>query len=567
VPLDFATTAAQVKQSRRYSRIGAWRFFAAFDAYASPSSCASDSKPGACHMQQYVSLDSLNTYRGVQLSKEFAKLGIFAWYDSSVPRSACRGGAFFAEYDPINTCFRLFPSSTRYFQASVLANFISPKQAASLSRPLVEFCAQILPSYEGRFAGELKSSVLSRYIGSDRTVAEVSLLEAQVGLFPDVLYAAVPRISSMRHFREGEFSATIVNKSDIVEYAKSPLIALGIAAELISLGPGLNNGWRTINTVFEWVREGAGLAVKRNNSTCQNLYTERVVIPAFSHGLQGITFGFFHNLDKNQRGAIRNQIHQFGQGMADATALLRQKRFVRALEESRNVTEFASSLLAFLSPVEYLISEYGGQFYGYHLNREGEHWVGYSKICQEEINSLLRAEDSEIIRFNIFGNELQVYIKPLKEFSALESSVAWIRANMRIDRLTSKPADRSRRLPLSLSELDAAHVTLNHQIEEGYGAYVACKNLYVVDSIRHHYLIGEATLTNSRCQEFMRKRLGKPDVNGYQVCGRALDKLRLDINKLLPGQIVLEPLANRAVRVLWRKESAGLEALMDESVG
>src|SRR5262245_57920011 len=104
-------------------------------------------------MQHHLAeLDELNSRYTAQLFKEFAELGIHAWYDGSVSGPVCRGGAFFAVYDPFETCFRLFPSSTRYFQASLLSGLISRQRAMALSRLLMAFTRQILPRYGGRFS-------------------------------------------------------------------------------------------------------------------------------------------------------------------------------------------------------------------------------------------------------------------------------------------------------------------------------------------------------------------------------------------------------------------------------
>ncbi len=516
-------------------------------------------------MQRSALLDGLNSHCGAELSKEFAKLGIFAWYDSSVPRSACRGGAFFATYDPIETCFRLFPSSTRYFQASVLANLIPPKQAVALSSPLIDLSAQILPSYEGRFANELKTSLIRRYIGNDCNAAEFSLLEAQMGLFPDVLYGAAPRLSALRHFREGEFSAIALKKDEIFKHAQCPVAALGIAAELVSLGPGLNLNPRTIKTVLEWIREAVGLPGKRSGTIYQNLHAERIVIPTFSHGLQGIVFGFFHNLEENKKGFVRNLLHQFGQRMADAAAFFRQKRFIRATERIITVREFTLSLLEFLSPVEHLTAKIGGEYQGYHLRQEGECWHGYRKLNQAEANALSNDADNEIVDLVISEQKLRIYVKYLTSFAAIESALTWLKANICIERVAATPISQPRMLPLQLTNLEAVSATLNHQIDEGYGVYVACRNLYVIECMRRNYATGETTLTNSRCQEFMRKRLAKSNVTGYQVCGKALDKLKLDFNRLLPDQIAFEPLASRAARARWHQEPAETE-IMDPGI-
>ena len=504
-------------------------------------------------MQRYARLNDLNSYYGVRLSKEFAKLGIYAWYDGSVPTSACRGGALFAAYDPIDTCLRLFPNSTRYFQTSVLANLISRKRAALLSRPLIDLCAQILPSYEGRFARELKSGVIKQYLDKEHNIAEFSLLEAQTGMFPDVLYATVPRICGLRHFREGEFLKVVLNKDEILTRARCPLTALGMAAELVSLGPGLNLSQRNVTTVFEWLREGTRLAGKKNAIAQQNMHSERILIPAFSHGLQGVTWGFFYNLNDEQKPLVRNLLQQFGQSLADAASLLRQKYFLREIETLKSNREFIEALLQLVSPVEHIVTQIDGEYRGYRLREEGEFWLGYDEVNGDEANALAQAANNDVVQLELFGSDLLIHVMPLKAFSAINSALAWVRSTNRAEKIADKPNIQI--APLQLAELDAASTTLRHQIREGYGVYVACRNLYVIDCVLRHYAAGEITLTNGRCQDFMRRILSKSDVTGYQVCGRALDKLRLDINKLLPRRLQLEPLANRAVRVSWRRES------------
>src|SRR5262245_24817459 len=118
-----------------------------------------------------VELDELHTRYTALLRKDLAELGIHAWYDGSAPRSACRGGAFFASYDAFETCFRLFPGSTRYFQASLLSNLISRQQAMEFSRHLMSFSAGVMARYEGRFASEIKA-ILHEYLAREKDTAE-----------------------------------------------------------------------------------------------------------------------------------------------------------------------------------------------------------------------------------------------------------------------------------------------------------------------------------------------------------------------------------------------------------
>jgi hypothetical protein len=273
-----------------------------------------------------------------------------------------------------------------------------------------------------------------------------------------------------------------------------------------------------------------------------------------------VTWGCFYNLDSEQKPLVRNLLQQFGQSLADASSLYRQQRFLEEIESFRSVEDVIQSLLTMVSHVEHITARIGAEYRGYRLKQENEYWIGYDDVYGDEAETLARAANNEIIRLDIFGNDLLIHVMPLKGFSAIDSALAWVRSMSGVEKVPDKPSVQIR--PLQLFELDAASTTLHHQITEGYGVYVACRNLYIIDCVRRNYAIGEVTLNNGRCQEFMKKTLSKSDVSGYQVCGRALDKLKLDINRLLPERLTLEPLANRAVRVRWVKESQTSAASM-----
>lgn len=512
-------------------------------------------------MQQHMAeLDELNSFCSAQLSKNFSEHGIYAWHDGSVPGKTCRGGAVFALYDPFDTCFRFFPNNTKYFQASLFGGLISNRQAIALSRELIAFCSQILPRYDGRFSQELRASVINRYLDKENSRADLSLLEAQKGQFPDVLFSSIPRICTKSHFAGGEFTDVVFRKDDIISLAKQPLQAIAAAAEMISFGPGLNLPVRAIHTILEWLAEGCDLSPKKNSRTYQKAHTEKIVIPAQSNGLQGIIFGFFHNIHADIRNDVRCEIRQFAQRLADRAALARQMRFLQSIKTSRNPRHIAKSLLGIMSPVDHLVIENAKECVGYRLQTDGDSWIGYKETSGEDAEALTRNASNEVMSTTIGGQSFRIHSKALKSFPFIASVFSWLHALTKINPNLEQARHEDGIKPLEMAELQELEVMLQHQIEEGRGVYTACRILHLIDMVHQNYAAGEFVMTNHRSQSFMREKLAKTDVNGYQVCGEALAKFQIDIDKLIPHRFLFEPITNKNVRVRWLPICEGNDA-------
>jgi hypothetical protein len=505
-------------------------------------------------MQHHLAeLDELNSRYTAQLFKEFAELGIHAWYDGSVSGPVCRGGAFFAVYDALETCFRLFPSSTRYFQASLLSGLISRQQARALSRLLVAFARRILPEYDGRFSGELKTNIIDEYLTRITDAADAYLFEAQKGLFPDALHAAIPVMAAAGQFRQGEFGEIVFHRDEFAMNATHPLWALTSAAELISLGPGLNLSSRTISNVLDWLADGAD---RRSDGGRASIYpgtrAERVVIPMFSYGLQGRMIGFFNNLPLETRKDVRIRLHQFGQHLAERSVLIRQRQLLETFEDVTGLGAFLRALIELISPIQHVVATSGGECVGYRMRAMGDFWAGHARLAGEEARALTRDPANHIVEVDLSSRRVRVYVKPWKEFAAFETAFAWLRTRENPRQVLVDPLRQRRLRPLVYPELKVVQATLQQQISEaGRGGHAACKILYLIESARAQYSKGELVLTNSRSQVFMRQKLEKIRISGYQVCGEALVRFIADVEKLLPQRFSFEPVASKAVLVRW----------------
>lgn len=496
-------------------------------------------------------LDELNTRYTALLRSELAELGVHAWYDGSASRSICRGGAFFASYDAFESCFRLFPGSTRYFQASQLSNLISRQQASEYSRMLMAFAGNVLSNYRGRFSEELQKDILNEYASRERNSAETFLFEAQKGLFPDALYCGVPRPCNLSYFKRGEFTASVFKKTEIINQAKYPLLALVSAAELLTLGPGLNLHPSTMRVVFEWLMEGSGIPGHRSAKTESKESSERIILPAFSYGLQGVVVGFFSHLQADRRSEVRSRLCQFGQLLAGRSALIRQQRLIGTFEDF-SLARFARALIELTAPVQRLIVSSAGTSVGYRLREDREVWAGHERLSAEEARTLSLDPANEVARLELGGRSITIHLQPLREVWAFDTALGWLSNGMAMAQRAAGHPSRAGLRSLTFSELTVVRRALERQIAEGgRGAHNACKVLYLINTVCEHYADGEAVLTNHRSQLFMEGKLARSDVRGYQVCGSAVTKFTGDVSKVLAGKFIFEPIANKAVRVFW----------------
>jgi hypothetical protein len=502
-------------------------------------------------MELRTGLGDINKQLTERLYASLRQANIYPWF-TKLPRNISRGAAVVFRYDPTLTVFRVLANSPRFFEASLRSGLLSNDVAALLTRRLVEVCTTLLAKYNGFYAPTLKNGRVGEIVARAQRADNAILAEAYHDLFPDELYAALPwPCLPGRQFIQGVFSTYEIDEAEFMRAANSPFDALTVAVDQVTLGPSLGIPIPEILRLLDCL-EGRGLARKvRKKQRTDSIH--RIIIPAFGNGLHGLTLGLFANLDLQQQLIVANRLQQVTTTIEEFYAHERRQQAATALRVASTLGEVANAVLLVMPPIASLHLRSERDTFSYTLQMEDEYCAGYAPGAPPTPPPWASGTEPtcEII---VAGRRIEIFVVPLESYPDLDAVMTTLRmhSNLRLPPFVTNPVETSctpGEKHLSLRDLLIVRTSLERQITQKRGAQVACRNLYLVDLAERYHADGEAVIYNQGARSFMQERL--KECRGYQVCGKALKKYEIHINRLLPGRFRFEPMTETSVKVLW----------------
>ncbi len=445
---------------------------------------------------------------------------ISLWADEETKEKRRRGAAIFAAFDPWETCLRVSPRSFKYFRAAEKQGTISVRNALDISRTLLKSVSHLKSEYRGHFSYFFEQTEVVRFLNCKEDNEHLLDLENTFGACADVLYEAVPwPVHPDRHLVAGTSTSISFDR----EPSATPIDALTDAIELASWGP-----W--IGLPHAALRDLIDIHAQPNVSAHGELAQagQKIMIPFFSQGLQGVVVGLFIDIDDSTAQSIRTELLQFGQTMSDKWSILRNVYFWETVRDYRgDIIQLARALLHMISPVDYVIVEVEGRMEGYKLRKEDGYWAGYRRLKPDEVSSLKQdQQEAKITLENVILPKSLITIKTLPDNANLDAFFA----KMRLEMLLRNPLgliQLSKRQDVTVDTVNDMIRDMKAKLDAGHQSLSTYRQLYVLEKIAKHFRDGNVSVTNNDLKEYLGKFFGDGMKSGYQISshGGEIEKL------------------------------------------
>jgi hypothetical protein len=465
----------------------------------------------------FTSLEDVNTKCRIHLTKLLHsrhQIGIAPPDDKQ--GQLTRGAAFFAAYDPWNTCWRFPSGSCRFFDMAERTGLIGAADALSLSRTILDHAAELSSGYRGRFGDYFSEPRIKTILSEVDALDHLSLSGLAVGAsWADRLYEGCPvPVIPAKHLESVSY-ASVVLPAETEYYSQSPWMSWIEALDLICIGPWLG---LTPPEITETITK------LRSNSTDQHPHDvqrrvlgHKLAMPFYSNGLQGIVFGFFQKLDIKRKKSMYTTLLQFGQTLADAYARSRMERLAEVFDAELNLTQLARELINVVSPVKTIVVASGGNRIGYSLLHEHNYWAGYGEA---DIDRLDR-RDPELGVTNECPENISIYIETLKDVTNFHHELTQLRIETCLQQCFGGHVTLRTGTALERQFIDQLYDDFSGQTE-GVGASLAKRRqYYIVSRVRELWDVGRARITNVELKRILEEATGKELKTGYQVTSYA----------------------------------------------
>lgn len=461
-----------------------------------------------------------------------------------VTEDGCRGIAFFMAFDPWNTALRCPSGSFGYFDLAERSGVIRPEQAAMLSRRLIRHASEMSGIYNGHFRyffdGSQVKTILSHINDLDH-LSESGL--ALGGAWADRLYQTCPfPVVPQKHLELYSFRP--LAEGDSVEALSStPWLAWVEAVDMVCLGAWMGFTAEQVLRIVDSAAQKAGEGQNAVLQVEQSLLGQKVVMPMFANGFQGVVLGFFHDVPKAEREPIITTLAQFGQTLADAYSVLRRRQLVSALDDELDDETLAREVVNAVSPVAKVIVHRDGRRYGFKLCYEHTYWAGYQPLKPDELAASVSPSG-----FTVTGpNDALITIEPLTDIPHFPADFMRMRLESCLSAVlgTSVTTKAGRTLPLS--EVRECLAELGSYAKDEGISQAKLRQLYVAGKIEDHWSRSKVTVTNSEMKRFLEDELKREVKNGYQVTS-----FSLEIEKLFDNKVLVTKNRN-AVSLSWNK--------------
>jgi hypothetical protein len=467
-------------------------------------------------------LEELNTKCRIHLTKLLSTqhgIGLLGEGEGN-PGRISRGGAYFAAYDPWDTCWRFPPGSFRFFDMAERTGLIPHHSAIALSKALLDHGAEIASDYQGCFSPVFDELRIKTILNEVDDLEHLSVSGLAVsGSWADRLYEACPiPVIPEKHLQ----SLTYVNVAlpgEVEFYSETPWLAWIEALDLICIGPWLGLKPREIIQMITALRQTPAERDFASISNMRRTLGHKVAIPFFSNGLQGIVFGFFHSLDKSKRNSLYTTLVQFGQTLADAYSRLRMEQLASALDQEIGLEQLAKELIQVVSPVQAIVVSKGPNQIGYRLRHEHKYWAGYQPLTESEIGT--KGSD---LGFEVEGPEdISIYIEPLVNVPNFHHQFTHIRLETYLRQCFGVYSGVRGDTVLQRTFVEQLHAEFTAMAGENGASLAKRRQSFIVSRVKQHWDQGRAKITNVELKRFLEEALGKEIKSGYQVTSYAAE--------------------------------------------
>ncbi len=509
-------------------------------------------------------LASINSQSSAHLREILESYGISFNHGGGTSR-AC-GTAYFTAFDPDFTCLRFPPLTVRFFQDAVKFNVLTSADAQEISFQVARCCQRHGQEYKGAFSGNLSGGIFGDFLAGAMTRNGFLYKELVYGWCVDAFAAHMlwPVIPDF-HLRVSGYRPVGVTKQGILGRGRGPFLRFVNAVDIAALGACGGLSVNSVMLALSWLNEPSIAAESPDIGLQVSEGSERLILPFFSYGFQGAVFGSFTGLNTSQKEPVFKALIQFGQSLSDAYACLRRNDCLQILKRDREVNSIASAFLKVVSPVEHLIVEKDGRFCSYSLEREDGYWARYCELRGAAAAELSQQVGHQgkcfTLQQNYMGDRFRLFVKPVEDSESLDPIFTWISLEARLSEALQVVGVTGARDPLSLSMLASIKEALESKSLHGpeatnrsRGDIGRLKRLCIIELIIENFERGEIELTNHTLKSRLEKKLGPRapiKLNGYQIAGRALQRVQNEFGEDFRRSIKFEAVGPYKVRLSW----------------
>jgi hypothetical protein len=497
-----------------------------------------------------VELEEINAKCRIQLTKTLAtdhNVRIVAGRGEAT-EDGCRGLAFFLAFDPWETSLKCPVGSARFFDAAEKNGLLSAEEAKHLSKTLIRHGAEMARVYNGAFSPFFSASRIRTILDHVDELDHLSESALAIGgSWADRLYETCPFPLQLSKHLEVQSFRSITMEGEIEFHAQSPWLAWVAALDLICIGPWAGLKPSAIMQMVQSLEQRVVRLSPNALGSAEGVLGQRVTLPMFSRGLQGVVFGLFTDVPKDQMQPILTLLLQFGETLSDIYSDLRRRAFVDALEGDLDEGELAREIINVVSPIERIIVSRNGRRAGYKIGTESVYWSGYEPIPSQQLDEK-RSEHS----FSVAGpNGAEIYIETLTDVSHLNPEFTRIRLENSLRKTFGSITTRSTVSGPTLSFAESRQLRKDFEAyaEDGNASLAKLRQYYVVQKIEKYWHSGTVKITNSEMKSYLEGR-GRDAKNGYQVTSFVAE-----FEKIFTDKVIIAKTRN-ALSLSWSKSAS-----------
>jgi hypothetical protein len=451
-------------------------------------------------------------------------------------------------FDPWETSLKCPVGSVRFFDAAEKNGLLSAEEAKHLSKALIRHGAEMARVYNGVFSPFFSASRIRTILDHVDDLDHLSESALAIGgSWADRLYETCPFPLQVSKHLEVQSFRNITIEGEIEFHSQSPWLAWVAALDVVCAGPWAGLKPKAIMNMVHALQQRV---VKRPSNTtgyAEGLLGQRVTLPMFSRGLQGVVFGLFTDVPKDQMQPILTLLLQFGETLSDIYSDLRRRAFADALEGDLDEDELAREIINVVSPIEKIIVSRNGRRAGYKIGTESVYWSGYEPIPSQQLD-----EKRSDHGFSVAGPDgAEIYIETLTNVSYLHPEFTRIRLENSLRKtfgaVTITTTVSGPTLPFA--EIRQLRKDFEAYADDGKASLAKLRQYYVVQKIEKYWHSGTVKITNSEMKSYLEGR-GRDAKNGYQVTSFASD-----FEKIFAGKVTATKTRN-ALSLVWRKTAS-----------
>ncbi len=509
-------------------------------------------------------LASINSQASAHLREILECHGIRSEYSGAARKPRARPNVYFAAFDPVQTCLRFPPLTVRFFQDAVKFNVFTNAEAQEISFKVALCCQKHGREYKGAFSANLNTGIFGDFLSGAITRNGFLYKELVYGWCVDAFASQMPwPVIPDFHLRVSGYRPVAVTKQGILGRGRGPFLRFVNAVDIAALGAC---GGLSVNSVMQALSWLNGPCIPDDSPDValdapEN--SERLVLPLFSYGFQGVVLGSFTGLEASQKEPVFKALVQFGQSLSDAYASFRRNDCLQILRRDREADLIASAFLNVISPVEHLIVEKDGKFCSFSLQREDGYWARYRELRGPAAGELSQQVGQQgkcfTLQQDYMGDRFRLIVKPVEDSESLDSIFTWISLEARLSEALQVAGATGGRDPLSLSMLTSIKEALEKKSLHGpevadrsRGDIGRLKRLCIIELIIENFERGEIELTNHLLKSRLEKKLGPRapiKLNGYQIAGRALQRVQNEFGEEFRRSVKFEATGPYKVRL------------------